>query len=146
MVHDNLLHIVNLVTLVMICSAIGWKLSLVVRKINCHLRYYMIRIPTEFPRFLRLYSLAANTHDDVKWKHFRITSPLRGKFNGHGVIPFTKAVDAELWCFLWSAVEQTVEQTVERPVIWDATVLIMTPLQCFFFYIMRHGANISDWI
>ena len=34
---------------------------------------------------------------------FRITSPLCGKFTGHRLIPLTKASDAELWCFLWSA-------------------------------------------
>ena len=41
---------------------------------------------------------------------------------------FTKASDAELWCFLWSAPEQTVEQTREAPVILDAIALIMTSL------------------
>ena len=38
----------------------------------------------------------------------------------------TKASEAELWCFLWSAPEQTAEQTIVMPVIWDAIVLIMT--------------------
>ena len=42
-------------------------------------------------------------------------------------IHLTKAIDAEFWCFLWSAPEQTVE-TIETPVIWDAIALIMTPL------------------
>ena len=41
---------------------------------------------------------------------------------------FTKASDAEVWCFLWSAPEQTVENTIETPMIWDATTLIMTSL------------------
>ena len=36
---------------------------------------------------------------------FRITGPLCGKFTGHRWIPLTKASDAELWCFLWSAPE-----------------------------------------
>ena len=49
------------------------------------------------------------SHDDViKWKHFRVTGPLCGKFTGHRCIPITKASDAELWCFLWSAPEQKV--------------------------------------
>ena len=48
---------------------------------------------------------------------FRVTGPLWGKFTGHRWIPLTKASDAELWCFLWSAPEQTVEQTMETPVI-----------------------------
>ena len=43
-------------------------------------------------------------HDDViKWKHFRVTGPLYGKFTGHWIVPRTNASDAELWCFLWSA-------------------------------------------
>ena len=62
----------------------------------------------------------------IKWKLFRVTGPLCGEFTGHRWIPLTKAGDAELWCFLWSATEQTLEQTIERLVIWDAIVLIMT--------------------
>ena len=34
---------------------------------------------------------------------FRITGPLCGEFTGHWWIPRTKASDAKLWCFLWSA-------------------------------------------
>ena len=36
---------------------------------------------------------------------FRITGPLCGEFTGHRWIPLTKASDAELWYFLWSAPE-----------------------------------------
>ena len=43
-------------------------------------------------------------------------------------IPLTKASDAELWYFLWSAPEQTIEQIIETPVIWDEIALIMTSL------------------
>ena len=56
----------------------------------------------------------------------RITGPLCGEFTGHGRIPLTKASDAELWCFLWSAPEQMAEQTIETPVIWDAIAFIIT--------------------
>ena len=43
-------------------------------------------------------------HDDViKWKHFRVAGHLCGEFTGPRWIPHTKASDAELWCFLWSA-------------------------------------------
>ena len=48
--------------------------------------------------------------------------------HGHRWIPLTKASDAELWCFHWSALEQTVEKTIETPVIWDAIALFMTSL------------------
>ena len=54
-----------------------------------------------------LYSLSGRTsHDDViKWKHFRVIGPFCGEFTGHRWISRTKASDAELWCFLWSAPE-----------------------------------------
>ena len=41
---------------------------------------------------------------------FRGTGPLRWEFIGHRWLPLTKASEAELWCFLWSAPEETVEQ------------------------------------
>ena len=36
---------------------------------------------------------------------FRVTGPLCGEITGPRWIPHTKASDAELWCFLWSARE-----------------------------------------
>ena len=36
---------------------------------------------------------------------FRVTGHLCGEFTGHRRILHTKASDAELWCFLWSASE-----------------------------------------
>ena len=58
---------------------------------------------------------------------FRVTGPVGGVSTGHRWIPLTKASDAELWCFLWSAPEQTIEQTIETPVTWDAIAHIMMP-------------------
>ena len=53
---------------------------------------------------------AVYVHDDViKLNIFRVTGPLVGEFNGHMLIPITKASDAEFWCFLWFAPESTVE-------------------------------------
>ena len=57
---------------------------------------------------------------------FGVIGLLCGEFTGPRWIPLTKASDAELWCFLWSAPEYTVVQTIVRLVIWDATVLIIT--------------------
>ena len=34
---------------------------------------------------------------------FRVTGPLCGEFTGVRWIPHTKASDADIWCFLWSA-------------------------------------------
>ena len=48
--------------------------------------------------------------DDIKWKIFGVTGTLWGESTGHRWIPLTKANDAELWYFLWSAPEQTVDQ------------------------------------
>ena len=45
-------------------------------------------------------------HDDViKWNIFRVTGHLCREFTGPRWIIRTKASDAELWCFLWSAPE-----------------------------------------
>ena len=54
-----------------------------------------------------------SVHGDViKWKHFpRYWLFVRGTLPRSLVVPLTKASDAELWCFMWSAPEQTVEQT-----------------------------------
>ena len=39
--------------------------------------------------------------------------PFARETTGHRWIPFTKASDAVLWCFRWSAPEQTVDQTID---------------------------------
>ena len=65
---------------------------------------------------------------------FCVTGPLCWEFTGNRCIPLTKASDAELWCFLWSAPEQTAEKTIETPVIWDAFAPIMTSLWCTYLY------------
>ena len=45
-------------------------------------------------------------HDDVtKWKHFPRYWPFMRGIHRSRWIPRTKASDAELWCFLWSAPE-----------------------------------------
>ena len=44
------------------------------------------------------------SHDDViKWKHFPRNWPFVRGIHRSRWIPRTKASDAELWCFLWSA-------------------------------------------
>ena len=40
---------------------------------------------------------------------FRVNGHLCGEFTGPRLLPRTKASDAELWCYLWSASEQTLE-------------------------------------
>ena len=80
-------------------------------------------------------------HDDVtKWKPFPRYWPF---CEWNPPVILTKASDAELWCFLWSAPEQTVEQTMETPVIWDAIALIMTSL-CWFRFTSFRMAWVSQ--
>ena len=68
---------------------------------------------------------------------FCVTGPIWGEFTGHRWIPFTKASDVELWCFLWSAPEQT----IKTPVIWYAIALIVTSL-----YWLNPGMEwMDDW-
>ena len=51
------------------------------------------------------YKVAFTHNDVIKWKYFPRYWPLCGEFTGHRWIPLTKASDAEIWCFLWSAPE-----------------------------------------
>ena len=67
---------------------------------------------TEGNRYSRQYSLMRTichfyfVHDDViKWKHFPRNWPFVRGIHRSRWIPHTKASDAELWCFLWSASE-----------------------------------------
>ena len=51
-----------------------------------------------------------SVHDDViKWKHFPRHWPFVRGIHRSRWIPRTKASDAELWCFLWSASEQAID-------------------------------------
>ena len=53
--------------------------------------------------------------DVIKLKHLRncVTGSLRWKSTGHRWITHTKASDAELWCFLWTA-EQILSKQLRR--------------------------------
>ena len=50
-----------------------------------------------------VYYMMASSNGSI----FRVAGPLCGEFVGRRPSPLTKASDAELWCFLWSATEQT---------------------------------------
>ena len=81
-------------------------------------------IYTQFAWCFFIFSMMTSSNENI----FRVTGPLCGEFTGRRWILLTKASDAELWCFLWSANEQTVEETIVRLVMWDAIALIMTSL------------------
>ena len=81
------------------------------------------------------------------WRHqietFRVTGHLCGESTGHWWSPLTKASDAVLWCFLWSA-PQIFEQTIETPAIWDAhyDVTVMEPGLLKFFSHLWHCSQL----
>ena len=56
---------------------------------------------------MRIWHMMTTSNGNI----FRVKGPLCGKFTGPRWIPRTKASDAELWCFLWSASEQMIDYT-----------------------------------
>ena len=61
------------------------------------------RVPSRGPYWRSCWTIL---HDDViKWKHFPRNWPFVRGIHRPRWIPHTKASDAELWCFLWSASE-----------------------------------------
>ena len=89
----------------------------------------MSSVPKKADKLWCSYNTVQQYHDDViKWNIFLVTGPLWGESTAHEWIALTKAIDAELWCFLWSVPEQTDEQTIQTAMIWDAVMLIMISL------------------
>ena len=58
---------------------------------------------------------------------FRVTAPLWREFTSDRWILLTKACDAELLCFLWSAPEQTLEKTIAH---YYVIVMIILTSKC----------------
>ena len=56
------------------------------------------------PWWQKMIDMMTSSNENI----FHVTGPLWMESTGHRWIPLTKASDAELWCFLWSAPEQTV--------------------------------------
>ena len=83
-------------------------------------------LPDDMHSYKKLESMMTSSNGNI----IHVTDPFVKGIHRHRWVPLTKAIDAELWCFLWSAPEQTAEQTNETPVIWDAIVLIITSLSC----------------
>ena len=92
--------------------------------LNCPSQYAWISLSVPLPRpdwlsvsliyffvcpFVFFPSLSLPMMTSSNGKIFHVTGPLCGEFTGHRWTPLTKASDAELWCFLWSASELTLE-------------------------------------
>ena len=69
---------------------------------SVHRPFSGTQVPSLFRTQLLMSFLIIPLHEDViKWKHFPRYCPF--EFTGPRWIPHTKASDAELWWFLWSA-------------------------------------------
>ena len=69
---------------------------------SCVLYWVWVRSSATQPQQI----MAQRKHDDViKWKHFPRNWPFVRGIHRSRWIPHTKASDAELWCFIWSASE-----------------------------------------
>ena len=85
-------------------------------------------------------------HDDVvKWKHFPHYWPFVRGNTGNRRIPLTKAIIAELWCFLYMICAWKKNHWAnETPVIWDSIALIavmhqLIPLPRIMIYLLTHN-------
>ena len=85
---------------------------------------YCMQIQEYIIHWGRYHSMVTSSNGNI----FRVTGSFWRELTGDRWVLLTKASDAKLWCFLWSAPEQSVEQTREAPVIWVAIVPIMTSL------------------
>ena len=95
-----------------------------------------------------------NQHDDIiKWKHVpRYKAFVRGI---HRSIPLTKASDAELWCFLWSATwikgwvtHREADALRRHRAHYDVIVMVILQMKCTantarIFIIYPHVISIS---
>ena len=68
-------------------------LGFLLHRVGC-LTYYISRVHGRC-----LFTMMTSSNGNI----FRVTGPLCGEITGHRWIPHTKASDAELSCFLWSA-------------------------------------------
>ena len=82
---------------------------------------------------------------------FRVTGHLCEEFNGYRLNPRTKASDAELWCFSWSAPEQMDNvKTWDGVMLWEEFIIIIfwngftTILRDIYTPILRDGFS-SPW-
>ena len=95
------------------------------RQSDCHSISWYLSGHLESYSYIRVWFMMTSSNGNI----FRVTGLLWGEFTGLRWSPLTKANDAELWCFLWSASEKNpVEYTIETPVISDAIAIIMTSL------------------
>ena len=80
---------------------VGEKLGYIKRKKNIIIRcmYTLAYIYSDHLKLLFCPFMMTSSNGNI----VRVTGPLCGEFTGHRWIPWTKANDAELWCFLWYA-------------------------------------------
>ena len=121
------------------------KSILIQPKLPCFHYISAIRNPGLTAKLVRQHSCSMMTSSNGNI--FRVTGHLCGEFTGLRWIPHTKASDAELWCFLWSAPEWVVELTLVRLMIRDDIMPIMTSQQWLFSaHRNTHWTNFSEML
>ena len=109
--------------IVMTCMNSCWlNANLSVRKIRLWKEMHSKYLLRNDGQFVQAMFMMTSSNGDI----FHVTGHFCGEFTGPRWIPRTKANDAGLWCFLWSATEYTVEKTIVKLVIWDAIPPIVT--------------------
>ena len=92
-----------------------WELGILTRPYCCSTSLANLNTMGKQITWIVWEMMIASKHDDIiKWNHFPCYWPLCREFTGHQWIPCTKASDAELWCFLWSAPELWINSWVNN--------------------------------
>ena len=90
------------------CKSMTWNKTLWTASDIDQTRTHIILWPKQlfFNNSAELFNMMTSSNGNI----FRVTGLLCGEFTSHRWIPITKARDAELWCFIWSAPKSTVEK------------------------------------
>ena len=92
-------HILVFMLYMTMVSPTGISIANVIKCMKCIGRMHFV--PQGYCYHIDKESMMASSNGNI----FRVTGPLCGEFTGLRWIPHTKASDAWLWCFLWSATE-----------------------------------------
>ena len=80
------------------------------RQSDCHSISWYLSGHLESYSYTQVWFMMTSSNGNI----FRVTGLLWGEFTGLRWSPLTKASDAELWCFLWSASEKKRLSTQSR--------------------------------
>ena len=127
---------------------VNWTLG---NKCSCNLNenttmmlgYFKDHASKKYPGLIRYVSLMAISGATMMTSSnisiLRVTGHLCKEFIGHQWIPFTKAGDAELWCFLWSTNNGDAGNWRRHRADYNVTVMVIKARHYWPF------ANVIHW-